>query len=207
VATLGVGAVSAQAQTTSSGFNPRMYVEVNAGPTLGHTSDMFFGGEAGLRLAGGLYVVVEGAQMDNVATQDLDDRATIIANFLGGTATTAFKVTHGAAGLRYNIDASPRVHPYVMGAVGIAKVETDVAFTVNGTVIDPAPRVRLGGDLSGTANKTIVVLGFGVNVSFATRFFADLGYRYGSILANTENFETDKAISTQRVVFGFGVRF
>jgi opacity protein-like surface antigen len=185
-----------------------MYVEVNAGPTLGHKSDRFVGGEAGLRLAGGLYVVIEASHMGNVATTDLDDRATVIANFLGGAAATAFKVNHGAAGLRYNIDVAPMVHPYVLGAVGIAQVKTEVEFSVNGTAIDPATRgVQLGGDLFGLHNKTIVVLGFGVNVPFAERFFADLGYRYGNILAKTENFETDKAIPTQRVVLGFGVRF
>lgn len=208
VATLGVGTVSAQAQTPSSRSDSRVYVDVNFGPTLGHKSDTFVGGEAGLRLIGGLHVFIEGSHMGNVATTEMDDRATIIANFLGGTATAAFKVNHGAAGLRYNIDASPLVHPYVLGAAGIAQVKTDVAFNVNGTVVDPAARgVQLGGDLSGSLNKTIIVAGFGVNVTFATRFFADLGYRYGRILAKTESFETDKAIPTQRVVLGVGVRF
>ena len=108
-----------------------------------------------------------------------------------------------------NIDLSPmRVRPYVLGGVGIAQVTTEVEFAVNGTVIDPATRgVQLGGDLSGRHNKTIVIFGFGVNVPFKTRFFADLGYRYGQILAKTENFETDKAIPTQRVVLGAGIRF
>lgn len=208
VATLGVGAVSAQAQTTSPGPDPRMYVELNFGPTLGHKSDKFVGGEAGLRLAEGLYVIIEASHMGNVGTTDLDDRATIIANHLSGTATTVFKVNHGAAGLRYNIDVSRLVHPYVLGAVGIAQVTTEVEFKVNGTTIDPAAqKVQLGGDLSGNLNKTIIVVGFGVNVPFMTRFFADLGYRYGNILAKTDNFETDKAIPTQRVVLGVGVRF
>ena len=208
VATLGAGAVPAQAQTTSSGSDPRLYVDVNFGPTLGHKSDKFVGGEVGLRLVGGLYVIIDASHMGNVATTDLDDRATIIANHISGTASTAFKVNHGAAGLRYNIDVSALVHPYVMGAVGIAQVKTEVEFNVNGTTIDPASRsVQLGGDLSGSLNKTIVVVGFGVNVPFATRFFADLGYRFGQILAKTDNFETDKAIPTQRVVLGVGVRF
>ena len=209
VATLGVGAVSAQAQTTSSGSDPRMYVEINVGPTLGHKGDKFVGGEAGLRLAEGLYVIVEASHMGNVATTDLDNRATIIANHLGGTASSAFKVNHGAAGLRYNLDVSPSVHPYVLAAVGVAQVKTDVAFNVNGTTIDLAsrPDVQLGADLSGTLTKTIIVAGFGVNVPFATRFFADLGYRFGRIMPKTDVFETDKGISTQRVVLGVGVRF
>ena len=163
VATLGVGAVSAQAQTTSPGPDPKKYVEINVGPTLGHKSDKFVGGEAGLRVAEGLYVIIEASHMGNVATTDLDNRATIIANFLAeqtdtaavGTATTAFKVSHLAAGLRYNIDLNvlPKVQPYVLGAVGIAHVKTEVAFSVNGTVIDPAPQVQLGSDFPGLSTR------------------------------------------------------
>jgi opacity protein-like surface antigen len=205
VATLGPVASSAQAQT---GADPKMYVEFNVGPTLGHKSDKFFGGEAGLRLTDDLDVYIEASHMGNVATTDLDDRATIIANFLGGTASTAFVVNDVAAGLRYNFTVSPMVHPYVLGSVGLARVRTEVEFAVNGTVIDPASRgVQLGGDLSGTHNKTILVFGFGVRVPFKTQFFADLGYRYGQILAKTDNFETDKSIPTQRVILGVGVRF
>ena len=46
-----------------------------------------------------------------------------------------------------------------------------------------------------------------INVPFKTRFFGDLGYRYGAILSKTDNFETDKTISTQRIVLGAGIRF
>lgn len=147
--------------------------------------------------------------MGNVATTDLDNRALPIANFLGGTASTSFKVNMGAVGLRYNFDLNtPTVRPYVLAGVGIAQVTTEVLFTVNGSQIDPSARgVQLGGDLSGRHNKTIGLFGFGVTVPFKTRFFADLGYRYGQILAKTDNFETDTAIPTQRVVLGAGIRF
>jgi hypothetical protein len=53
----------------------------------------------------------------------------------------------------------------------------------------------------------MIVVGFGIHVPFKTRFFGDLGYRYGGILAKTDNFETDKAIPTQRIVLGAGIRF
>jgi opacity protein-like surface antigen len=206
VATLGVG-TSAQAQTPSAGSDSKMYAEINFGPTLGHKSDAFVGGEFGYRLTLGLDVLVEVSHMGNVATSDLDERATVIANHLGGTASTAFKVTEFAAGVRYRFPVTGRFQPYVLGAVGAANVKTEVAFTVNGTTIDPSATVQLGSDLSGSLNKTIVVLGFGVNVPFKTRFFGDLGYRYGQILAKTDNFETDKSIPTQRVILGVGVRF
>jgi opacity protein-like surface antigen len=206
LATLGVGA-SAQAQTPSAAPDSKMYADINFGPTLGHKSDAFVGGEFGYRLTLGWDVIVEVSHMGNVGTSDLDDRAAVIANSLGGTASTAFKVTEFAAGVRYRFPGTGRWQPYVLGAVGAAHVKTEVAFTVNGTVIDPSATVQLGSDLSGSLNKTILVLGFGVNVPFKTRYFGELGYRYGSILAKTDNFETDKAIPTQRVILGVGIRF
>jgi opacity protein-like surface antigen len=208
-ATLGPGASPAHAQVLPAPSDSKMYVELNFGPTLGHRSDTFVGVEGGYRLTGDLDLIVEAGHMGNVGTTDLDDRATIISNFLGGTASTAFKVNYGAAGVRYNFTVSPMVHPYVLGAVGFAHVKTEVEFTVNGSVIDPAsrPDLQLGGDLSGSHNKTMLVFGFGVHMPFKTRFFADLGYRYGEIFAKTENFETDRAIPTQRVVLGVGIRF
>jgi opacity protein-like surface antigen len=206
VATLGIGVRSARAQAAPAA-DSKMYAEINFGPTLGHKSDAFVGGEFGYRLTETLDLFVEGGHMGNVATSDLDDRAAIIANHLGGTASTAFKVNHFDVGVRYRIDATPTIHPYVLGAVGFANVKTEVAFSVNGTVIDPSSTVQIGSDLSGTLNKTMIVIGFGINVPFKTRFFGDLGYRYGAILANTDNFETDKTISTQRIVLGAGIRF
>jgi len=206
VATLGIGVRSAHAQAAPAA-DSQMYAEINFGPTLGHKSDAFVGGEFGYRLTETLDLFVEGGHMGNVATSDLDDRAAIIANHLGGTASTAFKVNHFDVGVRYRIDATPTIHPYVLGAIGVANVKTEVAFSVNGTVVDPSSTVQVGSDLSGTLNKTMIVIGFGINVPFKTRFFGDLGYRYGAILAKTDNFETDKTISTQRIVLGAGIRF
>ena len=207
VATLGLGARPAYAQAAPAA-DSQMYAEINFGPTLGHKSDAFVGGEFGYRLTETLDLFVEGGHMGNVATSDLDDRAAIIANFLGGSAATAFKVNAFDVGVRYRIPVAAKVDPYVLGAIGFANVKTEVEFSVNGTAIDPAARgVQLGGDLSGTHNKAILVIGFGINKTFKTRYFADLGYRYGQIFAKTDNFETDTGIPTQRIILGAGIRF
>src|SRR4051812_22547527 len=116
VATLFVGP-SAEAQTAPAA-DQKWYVELNAGPTLGHKSDAFFGGEAGYGLTSDLFVIAEAGHMGNVGTSDLDDRAAVIADFLGATASTAFKVNYFMGGLRYNLNLAPSVHPYVLGEVG-----------------------------------------------------------------------------------------
>jgi opacity protein-like surface antigen len=206
VATLGSGVSSVQAQVLPAD-DSKMYAELNAGPTLGHKSDKFFGVEGGYRLTGDLDIFAEYTHMGNVATSDLDDRAAVIADFLGGTATTAFKVDAFVVGVKYNLALSPMVHPYVLAGVGVAHVKTEVEFNVGGSTVDPGGSVSIGADLSGSANKTMLVIGFGVHLPFKTRFYGDLGYRYGQIFANTSNFETDTSIPTQRVILGVGVKF
>ena len=214
VATLCVGA-AAQAQTTQtttapgSAGDPRLYVEIHGGPTFGHKSNAFFGGEAGLRLVPGLDVFIEGGRMGNVGTSQLDINAAKIAAFLGGTVgSTAFVVNYVNAGVRFNLNLLPALHPYVMMGAGIGKVTTEATFAVNGTAIDPAQfGVQLGGDLSGSNIKTMIVAGGGVNVPFMKQFFADLGYRYGQIFPRTGHVETDKGIRTNRIVLGVGARF
>jgi len=49
VATLGTGVRSAHAQAAPAA-DSQMYAEINFGPTLGHKSDAFVGGEFGYRL-------------------------------------------------------------------------------------------------------------------------------------------------------------
>jgi opacity protein-like surface antigen len=206
VATLG-GTQSAVAQGAATG-DSKMYAEINFGPTLGHKSDAFVGGEFGYSVTPGLDVLVDFSHMGNVGTTALDNRAAPIAAFLGGTAATAFKVNALAFGARYRIPVtSSRMIPYVLGAVGFANVKTEVEFTVNGTTVDPGAVVQLGGDLSGSTNRGLLVIGFGLNVPFKQRFFADVGYRYGRIFSKTIDEETLEAIPTQRIVLGVGVRF
>ncbi len=209
VGVFGVGARAVQAQPAPGSADSKMSVEINFGPTLGHKSDAFVGGEFDFRLTPGLDAVIEVIHMGNVGTSDLDSRAALIADFLGGTAATAYKVTAAGFGARYRIPVtSLRFNPYVLGAIGVAHVKTEVDFTVNGTVIDPASQsVQLGGDLSGSTNRAFIVIGFGVNVPFKQRFFADLGYRYGQIVSKTLDDETLGSIPTQRIVLGAGVRF
>jgi opacity protein-like surface antigen len=206
VASFGFGA-SARAQVMPAD-DSKLNAEFNLGPTLGHKSDKFFGGEVGWRLTKDLDVYVEVTHMGNVGTSDLDDRAAVIANYLGGTASSAYVVNGGNIGLKYNFIATPMIRPYVMAGVGIAAVSTEVEFAVNGTVIDPATRgVQLGSDLSGSTNRTLLVLGFGVKVPFKDRFFADLGYRFGHISSKDTDTETLASIPTQRIVLGVGIKF
>ena len=92
----------------------------------------------------------------------------------------------------------------MLGA-GVAKTTTEVSFTQNGNVVDPG--IPLGGDLSGSNNKTILVFGGGLKFPFGGNYYLDVGYRFGGILSNVSDIENDVTVKTQRVMFGAGVRF
>jgi opacity protein-like surface antigen len=101
-----------------------------------------------------------------------------------------------------------RLHPYVLLGAGSASVTTDATFAVSGNVVDPSAfGVQLGGDLSGSTRKGMVIFGLGLNVPFLQRYYADVGYRYGQIFAKTGDVETDESLKTQRIAFGVGVKF
>jgi opacity protein-like surface antigen len=209
VGTLCVGVASAHAQTTGS--DQRIYAEFHGGPTLGHKSDTFIGGEAGLRIVFGLDAFIEGGQMKNVGTDQLDTAAALIATCCipGGTvSSTSMKVNYVNFGVRYHLNMIPRVHPYVLVGAGSGRVTTQATFMVNGTVVDPAAfGVQVGGDLAGTTRKNMLIAGFGVNVPFLQRFYGDIGYRYGQVFSKIGEVETDTSLKTQRVLLGVGVRF
>ena len=209
VGILCVGASRAHAQPPASAPEPRLSIQFDGGPTLGHKSAGFVSGEFGWRLTNKLDVFIEAGHMSNVGMSALETNATTIANFLGATVgSTGITVNHFDVGIKFHMSPpSPKVHPYVILGAGGAKATTEVTFTVNGAVIDPSDRVTLGGDLSGSNTKAIVMFGGGIEFPFARNYFADFGYRFGGILSKVSDIENDITIKTQRIMLGAGVRF
>jgi opacity protein-like surface antigen len=197
--------VPVQAQTTAAS-DSRLTAEILAGPTLGHKSDSFVAGEVTWRLRPMLDIYVEGGHIGNVATKEMDANAALIANALGlQVASTSIKVNHFDAGIKYHVTPHGNLHPYFLAGVGFAHVNFDTTFAANGTVVDPG--IPLGGDLAGSSNQAMVLFGGGLTFPIQNRYFADVGYRFGLIFSKVSDVENDVAIGTQRVTFGFGVRF
>ncbi len=205
VTILSVGAPAAHAQTAPA--EPRFALEVTGGPTLGHKSSGFVAAEFDWVFTNKIDVFVEGGHMSNVATSSLDNNAGTIANALGlSVGSTAIKVNHFDAGIRFKITPpTPKVHPYVALGVGYARTAVETTFTANGNVVDPG--IPLGGDLSGSNNRTLLLFGGGITFPFANNYFADVGYRFGGILSKVSDIENDVTIKSQRVLFGAGIRF
>jgi hypothetical protein len=214
--------LAAQAQTqrsqstgaTGAADQSQFYADFTLGATFGHQSSGSVGAEAGVHVADNLDVFFEGGHMKNVGTQDLDNRAQVIGNAVGATVSTAYKVNYFDVGVRYHLPVSPKpvfnhsYVPYAVLGVGAAPVRSETALSVNGTTVPPESLgVQFGNDLNGTVTKAIIVLGIGATTPFARRYFADLSFRYGRILARTGQIENDKGINTARLQIAVGVRF
>jgi opacity protein-like surface antigen len=207
VGNLCTSAVSAQTPTAALAPDSRFYVELNVGASLGHQSDKSVGVEAGMRVADQLDGFLEGGHIGNAATTDFDERGQKIANSLGASLSSVEKVNYFDVGVRYLVPVMSTVHPYIALGVGIAQVTTETNLTINGAPVGP-DAVALGTDLSGTFKRPFIMFGVGATVTFATRFFGDLSYRYGRISGETDGSDVVlAAVPTQRLQIGVGVRF
>lgn len=205
VGILCAGAVSAQ--SPASAADSRFYLELTAGPTLGHTSDKSLGLEAGMAVGEHLDGFLEGGHIGNAATSDFEARGQKIASALGASLSSVEKVNYFDVGVRYLVPVMSSVRPYIALGVGIAHVTTETNLSIGGAPVNP-DSVSLGSDLSGTFTRPFFMFGFGANISFATRFFGDLSYRYGRVSGESDGpDEVLAAIPTQRIQFGIGVRF
>lgn len=201
-------AASAQTSTPSSGPASPFYAEVDVAATLGHKSDKSVGGEAGVRIVSGLDFLLEGGRMGNVGTAELDARALKIANAIGASSSASYKVNYFDAGVRYTLPVTSVAHPYLAFGVGMAQVTSETTLSVNGTAASPESLgVQFGSDLNGTERKALIMFGGGATVTFATRYFVDLSYRFGRILPKTSVIDGDVGINTQRAQVGVGVHF
>ena len=187
----------ATAQPATSGAT-KSYAEFDVAATLGHKSDVFVGGEYGYHLSLDFDVFVEGGHIGNAATSQMDDDAARIAANVGATANTISKITFVDAGLRYHWPASVNVDPYVALGAGLAHVKNETTLSANSDL------VQFGTDLNGTENRPIIMLGGGATVAFAKRYFLDLSYRFGAVLATGDASKVNK---TQRAQVGIGIKF
>jgi len=174
------------------------YAEFDFAATLGHKSDTSIGGEYGFHLSPDFDVFVEGGHIGNAATSQMDDDAALIAANVGATATSISKITFVDAGLRYHWPASVNVDPYVALGVGLAHVKNETTLSANSDL------VQFGSDLNGTQNRPIIMIGGGATVGFAKRYFLDLSYGFGAVLATGDASSVNK---TQRAQVGIGIKF
>lgn len=203
VFTLGASAAQAQTSAPAAATEGKYSAEIAAAATLGHTSASSFGGELDYALTDQWVVSFELGRMRNIASSDLEARANLIANAIQGTANATQKAAYYDFGVRYRLAPYGMWHPYLAFGIGAAHVTTETSFQAgtNDVVVLP------GNDLQGSLTKALMVIGGGVTVPFASRYFADGSYRYGRIFSRSGVIEQDTGVNTQRLQIGVGIRF
>lgn len=173
------------------------------------------GGELGIRIRKGLHAVVEAGWMSDVVTRRRIDEINGYINYVRTAyPTTPFDgkidgtALFGLVGVRLIPDGrrpgqGAGVRPYVMASAGIARVEYQPEFVVDGRAISGPGigvfGVTLGRDLLGTTNRFAYSGGAGLVVGDA--WYLDLGARV------TRMQTTDHPTTVTRLIVGIGRRF
>jgi opacity protein-like surface antigen len=200
------GVAHAQSAGSSSGDT---YVEGVAQSAFGNVTSQSFGIEAGVRIGSDSEVFGEFGRVADVATTEIGAHAQLVANELAQlqsnvSFSVAEPVRFFAAGIKYGVPTSWTLKPYVLAGFGLATVKQDVAFRVgNSDVTSTLSQfgIALGGDLSGSFTRPMVVVGAGAMYPIHGSFFADFQFRYNRIFA------PGSAIPIGRAGLGLGFRF
>ena len=133
---------------------------------------------------------------------------------IGGGSLPA---TYFTGGLRVEVPTNSRVMPYVLGGVGVARLNPTAQFTfLSGTLPDGSTPVAgtdvtaaitsAGGFTQPPASSSFMLtLGGGVQVPVAPHWVVDAGYRFSRIAADTTL--SALSLTTNGMTFGFGYRF
>ncbi len=198
----------AQTPAAAGGDSSKFFAAFDVAATFGHKSSGAFGGEVGMRIAREFGVSIEGGHMNNVGTEDLDQRALVIGNAVGATVSASYKVNFFDAAIRYAPNMGWKAQTYVLFGVGVAAVKAETALAVNGNTVTPESLgVQFGNDLNGSVKKPLIVFGGGAMYPIQRRVFIDGSFRYGRILPKTGEIEGDKGINTARAQVGIGFTF
>ena len=126
--------------------------------------------------------------------------------------TARVPASYAEGGLRYEIPTHMRVSPYVLGAVGNARLTPSVKFTVASGTLPDGTTPSVGDDVTSalvtagdftkppTTNAFMFTFGGGLDIPVARHWNADIGYRASRVSADTP-------LTAQGMTFGFGYRF
>jgi opacity protein-like surface antigen len=174
-------------------------------------------GEVGVRVAPRLFVFGNVGQFHNLQPSDAQpaiDTTTAMsaAQGLNVIGTGRVPAWYSTGGVRYEVPTRMRVAPYVIGAMGVARLTPKLQFTYSSGQLpdgsvpvvgsDVTAQLVSAGDLTtlGDTNALMFTLGGGVQVPVAPRWMVDVGYRFSRVAADTP-------LNAQGATFGVGYRF
>lgn len=178
--------------------------------------------EGGVRVAPHVMVFGDVGQFHNLMT-DLQPTLTSTATALssnqglavigGGTLPALYSL----GGVRVEIPMQSRFLPYVLGGVGMARLNPKPVFTFSSGTMPDGSTPTVGQDVTGAittagaftqpaaSNAFMFTLGGGVQTPIADHWVVDAGYRYSRIAADTTL--SASPLNTNGLTFGVGYRF
>jgi opacity protein-like surface antigen len=184
------------------------------------TADVFV--EGGVRVAPHIMVFGNVGQFHNLQADlqpTLDATTAALANnqglsVIGGGTLPA---TYVSGGVRVNVPTTSRVLPYVLGGIGLARLNPQATFTFSSGTMPDGSTPAVGDDVTtalvttggftapAATNAMMVTFGGGVQVPVAAHWIVDAGYRYSRIAA--DDTLSASPLNANGLAFGFGYRF
>jgi opacity protein-like surface antigen len=133
---------------------------------------------------------------------------------IGGGSLPA---VYTSGGLRAEVPIHSRVMPYVIGGVGVARLNPTTRFTFSSGFMPDGSTPAVGTDVTAAlassgsftappaSSAFMFTLGGGAQVPVAPHWVLDAGYRYSRIAADSTL--SASPLTTNGMTFGFGYRF
>ena len=125
--------------------------------------------------------------------------------------------SYGLGGLRVEVPTRSRVTPYVLGGIGLARLNPAPQFVFSSGIMPDGTTPDVGVDVTSAivsagvftappaSNAFMFTAGGGVQVPVARQWVVDAGYRYCRIAADTTL--SALPLATNGMTFGVGYRF
>jgi opacity protein-like surface antigen len=173
--------------------------------------------EAGVRIAPHLSLFADVGRFHNLQPSDVQDNVdlTTLASADAGLSvigTGRVPAVYSVGGARYQTAAVGRVVPYVVGAVGVARLKPSARFTYSSGTLPDGSTPGVGDDVTTQlesafdfslpmpTNAFMATIGGGVEIPLARHWAVDADYRFARINA-------DIPLNVQGATFGIACRF
>jgi hypothetical protein len=173
--------------------------------------------EAGVRIAPHLSLFADVGRFHNLQPSDVQDNVdlTTLASADAGLSvigTGRVPAVYSVGGARYQTAAVGRVVPYVVGAVGVARLKPSARFTYSSGTLPDGSTPAVGDDVTTQlesafdfslpmpTNAFMATIGGGVEIPLARHWAVDADYRFARINA-------DIPLNVQGATFGIACRF
>ena len=183
------------------------------GVTFVTESGAVFGGQGGIHVGRGLFVIGEVGRMQNVLPSELADQLDeveqLIESLVGLPATVSLRVrsTYVFGGIRWSPPAGASFRPFLEAGAGLAHLTPKVRVTLGGVPV-PDDVIEEFGDQGLETDELMLVLGGGLTVRLTSVLAVDAGYRYARIALEDEApvINANVVYAALKVAFGGGGR-